>query len=240
MTALLEIDGLDAGYGQVRILHKVSMRLDTGGIAALVGANGAGKSTLLKAVSGLIRVHGGQILFDGEDITRLSPDRIVDRGLLHVAEGRRIFRRQSVRDNLDLCLTGTRLTAAEAARRFDRVHALFPILAERARMTAGLLSGGQQQMLTIAQALMRSPRLLMLDEPSLGLAPIVVDQVLATVETLARDGITILLVEQMVERALAIADIGHVMQHGRIVETGAASGLLDSPALKDAYLGQAR
>jgi branched-chain amino acid transport system ATP-binding protein len=239
MTALLEIDGLDAGYGQVRILEGISLRLETGGIAALVGANGAGKSTLLKAISGLIRIHAGRILFEGEDITRLSPDRIVDRGLLHVAEGRRIFRRQSVRDNLDLSLTGTRLTAAETARRFDRVHALFPILAERARMTAGLLSGGQQQMLTIAQALMRSPRLLMLDEPSLGLAPIIVDQVLDTVEALARDGITILLVEQMVERALNIADTGHVIQHGRIVETGPAASLLDSQALKDAYLGHA-
>lgn len=237
MTALLEIQDLDAGYGQVRILHGVSLRLDAGGIAALVGANGAGKSTLLKTVSGLTRIFGGRILFEGEDISRLAPDRIVDRGLLHVAEGRRIFRRQSVRDNLDVSLTGTRLGAAETARRFDRVYSLFPILAERQRMTAGLLSGGQQQMLTIAQALMRAPRLLMLDEPSLGLAPIIVDQVLEAVESLARENITILLVEQMVERALAVADTGHVMQHGRIVESGKASGLLDSPALKDAYLG---
>jgi branched-chain amino acid transport system ATP-binding protein len=210
-----------------------------GEIVALVGANGAGKSTLLRTVSGLLQPAAGSILFDGAPIGGRRADQIVDLGLLHVAEGRRIFRRQTVRANLELSLYGTRLPREEEQRRFDQVFSLFPILEERRETCAGVLSGGQQQMLTIAQALMRAPRLLMLDEPSLGLAPIVVDQVLDTVETLARNGITILLVEQMVELALEIADHAYIMQHGHIIGHGPAAEIANSPLLKKAYLGSA-
>ncbi len=238
MTVLLEVSGLSAGYGQVNVLNDVSVAVPQDGIVALVGANGAGKSTLLRAISGLIAPARGTIRFAGRDIGGLDADRVVDLGLLQVAEGRRIFRRQSVRDNLEVSLYGTRLSKPEEARRFDRVFSLFPILRERSQVPAGILSGGQQQMLTIAQALMRAPRLLMLDEPSLGLAPIIVEQVIGTVQLLAREGITILLVEQMVEMALEIADHAYVMQHGQVIGQGRAADIAGSDLLRAAYLGQ--
>lgn len=239
MSELLNIAGLCAGYGPVTVLSDVTVSVRQGEIVALVGANGAGKSTLLRTISGLLTPSAGSIVFDGKPIGGRRADQIVDMGLLHVAEGRRIFRRQSVRANLELSLYGTRLSRAEEQRRYDRVFTLFPILKEREQVSSGILSGGQQQMLTIAQALMRSPRLLMLDEPSLGLAPIIVDQVLDTVRALARDGITILLVEQMVELALEIADRAYIMQHGHITGHGAAADIAASPMLKSAYLGVA-
>lgn len=237
MTALLEVETIDVGYGHVGVLEDVSLVVEQGSIVALVGSNGAGKSTLLRAISGLLRPRRGRIVFDGTDLAGAAPNRVVDAGILHVAEGRRLFRQQSVDDNLELGLYGVRMGRNDAAARYARVFELFPVLAERRRSRAGVLSGGQQQMLAIAQALMREPRLLMLDEPSLGLAPIIVDQVLDVLLRLRDGGTTILLVEQMVERALEIADFGFVLQNGRLIGQGPAAELARSDVVTSAYVG---
>ena len=236
-AALLQVSGLHAGYGRVAVLDGVSIEVPERGFVALVGSNGAGKSTLLRTLSGLLRSSAGQIVFAGETLNDAAPARIVERGLLHVAEGRRLFRTQSVRDNLQLGLWGTKLSKADVGVRFERVFTLFPVLHERQGARAGILSGGQQQMLAVAQALMHEPRLLMLDEPSLGLAPAVIDQLLDAVVQLRRDGTAILLVEQMVERALQIADTAYVMQNGRVIGHGPARELRDSDLVRQAYLG---
>jgi branched-chain amino acid transport system ATP-binding protein len=240
MTALLEIEAVDVGYGHVGVLEGVSLTVFERSIVALVGSNGAGKSTLLRAISGLLRPSKGRIVFAGADIAGAAPNRVVDAGILHVAEGRRLFRQQSVQDNLELGLYGTRLGRGEEAARFARVFDLFPILAERRSARAGVLSGGQQQMLAIGQALMREPRLLMLDEPSLGLAPIIVDQVLDVIQRLRAAGTTILLVEQMVERALEIADYGYVLRNGRILGHGVAAEIAAGDLVRHAYVGPAK
>lgn len=237
--ALLQVRNLHAGYGRVSVLEGVSLDVPAGGLVALVGSNGAGKSTLLRALSGLLRAGKGEVLFDGHSLLGASPAAIVGRGLLHVAEGRRLFRTQSVHDNLQLGLWGAKLSKAEEALRFERVFTLFPVLHERQAARAGILSGGQQQMLAVAQALMHAPRLLMLDEPSLGLAPAVIDQLLDAVVQLRRDGTAILLVEQMVERALQIADTAYVLQNGRVIGHGPAGELQHSALLRQAYLGAA-
>lgn len=237
MTALLQVEAIDVGYGHVGVLENVSLTVDQGSIVALVGSNGAGKSTLLRAISGLLRPRRGRIVFAGTDLAGAPPNRVVDAGILHVAEGRRLFRQQSVDDNLELGLYGARIARSNVAARYARVFELFPVLAERRRSRAGVLSGGQQQMLAIAQALMREPRLLMLDEPSLGLAPIIVDQVLEVLLRLRDGGTTILLVEQMVERALEIADFGFVLQNGRLIGQGPAAELARSDIVTSAYVG---
>lgn len=239
MTALLKVDGLHAGYGHVGVLEGVTIEVPERGFVALVGSNGAGKSTLLRTLSGLLRPTAGQITFGGESIGGADPAAIVGRGLLQVAEGRRLFRTQSVRDNLQLGLWGSKLGKGEAAARYERVYALFPALAERPDVLAGILSGGQQQMLAVGQALMHAPRLLMLDEPSLGLAPAVIDQLLDAVVQLRAQGTTILLVEQMVERALQIADTAYVLAQGRVIGQGPARELRGSDLVRRAYLGTA-
>jgi len=239
MTALLAVRDLDVGYGRVGILDNVTLEVPEGAIVVLLGSNGAGKTTLLKAISGLLKPSRGSIRFDGAEIGGVAPRDIVRAGLLHVAEGRALFREQSVAANLELGLYGARLSRAEERLRYERAYALFPVLRERAPSLAGALSGGQQQMLAIAQALMRNPKLLMLDEPSLGLAPIVVDQVLDAVGKLRRDGTTILLVEQMVERALEIADYGYVLQSGRMIAQGSRAALAAGDDVRRAYLGVA-
>jgi branched-chain amino acid transport system ATP-binding protein len=235
--ALLDVRDLHAGYGRVAVLDGVTIEVPERGLVALVGSNGAGKSTLLRALSGLLRSSAGTIVFAGETLNGAEAATIVRRGLLHVAEGRRLFRAQSVRDNLQLGLLGTRLSKADAAARFDRVYTLCPTLHERQGARAGILSGGQQQMLAVGQALMHAPRLLMLDEPSLGLAPTVIDQLLDAVVQLRNDGCAILLVEQMVERALQIADTAYVLQNGRVIGHGPARDLRDSDLVRQAYLG---
>ena len=237
MSALLQVEGLDVGYGHVGVLRGVDLAVEKGTLVALVGSNGAGKSTLLRTISGLLRPWTGGLVFDGQDIAGARPHRIIDAGLLHVAEGRRLFRRQDVHSNLELGLYGTRLDRAEEKRRYDFVYELFPMLAERPTALAGILSGGQQQMLAVAQALMRSPKLLMLDEPSLGLAPIVVDQVMAVLQRLRAGGTTILLVEQMVERALEIADQAYVMQNGTVIGHGTPQQIRTGNLIRRAYLG---
>ena len=236
-AALLRIEGLDVGYGHVGVLRDVSLEVAPGAIVALVGSNGAGKSTLLRAISGLLRPSAGRIVFESRAIAGLKPHRIVDLGVMHVAEGRRLFRRQSVHDNLELGLVGARLDRAAEADRYSFVYDLFPALKERPEVRAGVLSGGQQQMLAIAQALMRRPKLLMLDEPSLGLAPVIVDQLIAVILRLRAAGATILLVEQMVERALEIADHAYVLQNGSIIGHGAPAEIRAGDLIRRAYLG---
>ncbi|WP_213956869.1 ABC transporter ATP-binding protein [Variovorax sp. dw_954] len=234
---LLQVRDLHGGYGRVSVLEGVSIEVPERGLVAIVGSNGAGKSTLLRALSGLVRSSSGEIVFGGQSLVGAAPGAIVAQGLLHVAEGRRLFRSQTVRDNLQLGLWGAKLGKADAAARFDRVFTLFPVLHERQGVRAGILSGGQQQMLAVAQALMHAPRLLMLDEPSLGLAPAVIDQLLDAVVQLRTEGTTILLVEQMVERALQIADTAYVLQNGRVIGHGPARELHDSELVRQAYLG---
>lgn len=237
--ALLQVRDLHVGYGHVAVLEGVSLEVPRGGFVALVGSNGAGKSTLLRALSGLLKPSAGSIVFGGEALKGRDPSDIVARGLLHVAEGRRLFRTQTVLDNLELGLWGTRLAKGEISRRFERVFTLFPPLSERRAARAGILSGGQQQMLAVAQAMMHEPRLLMLDEPSLGLAPAVIDQLFDAVVQLRREGTTILLVEQMVERALQIADYAYVLQNGKVIGHGPAHELKDSDLIRRAYMGAA-
>lgn len=240
MTAALEISQLCVGYGHVGVLEDVNLTVPEGAIVALLGSNGAGKSTLLRAVSGLLKPTRGRIAFRGEAIGGAHPNRIVKAGLLQVPEGRGLFRLQSVRANLDLGLYGCGMSAQQERERFDHVFSLFPVLAERSASIAGVLSGGQQQMLAIAQALMRSPKLLMLDEPSLGLAPVIVTQVMETLQSLRSQGTTILLVEQMVERALEIADHAYVLQSGSVVGHGTPAELAGGELIRTAYLGSAK
>jgi branched-chain amino acid transport system ATP-binding protein len=235
---LLSARNVNAGYGHVRVLEDVSVAVGAGRIVAMVGRNGAGKSTLLRTLSGLNRPTSGEILFEGRRIAGARPHAIVAAGLLHVAEGRRLFRRQSVADNIELGRYGLRLGEQQRRQRIDRIHELFPVLHEKKDLIAGGLSGGQQQMLAIAQAMMREPKLLMLDEPSLGLAPVLVDQVLAAILALRAQGVAILLVEQMVERALEISDDAYVMQNGRVIASGPAREIAAGDALRTAFMGE--
>jgi branched-chain amino acid transport system ATP-binding protein len=239
VTAILTIDRLSVGYGHVGVLSDVTMNVAEGKIIAVLGSNGAGKTTLLRAISGLLIPTTGSIRFQGNEIGGASPRRIVQAGLLHVAEGRALFRSRTVAENLRLGLYAAKVGREEREARYDRVFSLFPVLRERLSAVAGVLSGGQQQMLAIAQALMLKPTLLMLDEPSLGLAPIIVDQVLNVVLSLRDAGTTILLVEQMVERALEIADLGYVLQSGRLIGQGSPTDLIDGDVIRRAYLSVA-
>lgn len=234
---LLEVSGLVSGYGHVRVLEGVSIAVHDRQIVTILGGNGAGKSTLLKTLSGLLPVEAGSIRFEGRSLVGRAPGQIVDAGLSHVAEGRRLFRTQSVMSNLELGLYGTRLGRAEEKRRLDAVLGTFPMLAERPNIAAGALSGGQQQMLAIARGLMSRPRLLMLDEPSLGLAPIVVDTLADIIVQLNAGGMAVLLVEQRVDLALRISQRAYVLETGRIVMQGASEQVMQDPAIKSAYLG---
>ncbi len=235
--ALLRVSGLQAGYGAAPVIEDLDLELRRGEICVVVGANGAGKSTLLASISGLVQPTAGSVHLDGNEITGASCERIVRAGLVHVPEGRRLFRGLTVRENLDLGFWGLKLGKAEERQRLDRVVELFPILGERMGRQAEVMSGGEQQMLVIAQALLSQPDVLLLDEPSLGLAPSIVDRVLEVLTALRSDGLAILLVEQAVERALEIADRGYVVQRGRVVATGTGPELLAGPELRAAYLG---
>ncbi|HEY5210991.1 MAG TPA: ABC transporter ATP-binding protein [Stellaceae bacterium] len=232
---LLDIAGLHAGYGSVEILRGIDLRVDAGEIVALLGANGAGKTTLNNVVSGLLPARRGTIRFAGEDIANLHSRRIVARGLIQVPEGRSIFPTLSVRENLEL--GSYRRAKPRRAANLDRACAIFPRLRQRWTQLAGTLSGGEQQMLAIGRALMAEPRLLILDEPSLGLSPLLVAEMFALIAKLNDDGCTILLVEQNVVRSLAIADRAYVLENGEIGLAGTAGALLDDAALKRAYLG---
>jgi branched-chain amino acid transport system ATP-binding protein len=234
--ALLEIRNLEAGYGPVQALHGITLKIEKGAIVALLGANGAGKTTTLKAISGIVDPRKGDILLDGNSIARHAPDRIVSYGISHVPEGREIFALRTVRENLILGAYRRRDTA-EIASDMDRVLDYFPILRERSGQRAGQLSGGQQQMLAIGRALMARPKLMLLDEPSLGLAPLLVKEIFAIIARLRADGMTILLVEQNARMALDVADHGYVMELGRIVLENPAAALRDDPTIQESYLG---
>jgi branched-chain amino acid transport system ATP-binding protein len=233
---LLQVSGLQVAYGDVQALWGVDFEVPAGRIVALLGANGAGKTTTLRTVSGLVRPRAGRIRFEGRDLDALSPPAIVALGVGHIPEGRRLWPGMTVAENLEL---GAYPARARPRRResLDWVLELLPRLAERLRQRAGTLSGGEQQMLAIGRALMARPRLLMLDEPSLGLAPLVVAELFRTIRAVNADGLTVLLVEQNVHQALQIADHGYVLETGRIVTAGSARALLDDPDIKEAYLG---
>jgi branched-chain amino acid transport system ATP-binding protein len=234
--AHLEISNLEAAYGPVQALRGVSLRVEEGSIVALLGANGAGKTTVLKAVSGIVDPRQGDIRFAGASIAAHDPDRIVGYGISHVPEGREIFRLRTVRENLILGAYRRRDMAA-IADDLERVCEYFPILRERQAQRAGQLSGGQQQMLAIGRALMARPKLMLLDEPSLGLAPLLVREIFAIIRRLREAGMTILLVEQNAHMALEVADYGYVMEVGRIVLENTAARLRDDPMIREFYLG---
>jgi branched-chain amino acid transport system ATP-binding protein len=233
---LLAVSGLAVAYGHIEALQGIDFSVEAGEIRTLVGANGAGKSTTLLALSGLVAPRAGTIRFDGEDITRMAPHRIVERGLIHVAEGRAILTTLTVRENLELGAYRRRDKAAVASD-LERVLSLFPRLKERIDGVAGNLSGGEQQMLAVSRAMLAKPRLLLLDEPSMGLAPIVVQDIFRTLRTIHAEGLTIFLVEQNVRQALKLASHGYVIENGRIVLDGASTQLLDDPKVVAAYLG---
>ncbi len=234
---LLSVQDLAVNYGHIEAVKGISLELQAGQITALVGANGAGKSTTLMALSGLVPKASGRVLFEGRDIGRLAPHKIVSAGVVQVAEGRATLTTLSVRENLELGAYTRRDSAGERARDLERVYTLFPRLKEREAGLAGNLSGGEQQMLAIGRALMARPRVLLLDEPSMGLAPIVVQGIFRTLREINAQGLTIFLVEQNVRQALKIAHRGYVLETGRIVLEGSGSGLLAEPRVQEAYLG---
>ena len=234
--SLLELRGVEVAYGDLPALRGVSLSVEAGETLSVVGANGAGKTTMLRAISGLMRPRAGQILLDGERLDRLPSHAIVEHGVVQVPEGRKIFPSLTVLENLEL---GSYIPAAKARRRegLDRVFALFPRLRERERQAAGTMSGGEQQMLAIGRALMARPRVLMLDEPSLGLAPIIVKEIFRIIGEINRLGTTVLLVEQNTRQALALSRRGYVLENGRVVLEGSGAELLGNEHVKRAYLG---
>jgi branched-chain amino acid transport system ATP-binding protein len=233
---VLELTDVHVRYGNIRALQGVSLRVETGELVALIGSNGAGKSTTLRTISGLLRPTQGTITFEGTDIATASTDRIVGLGISHCPEGRHIFGSLTVADNLRLGAVSRSEAGAVSADR-DMVFELFPLLKERLGQAGGTLSGGEQQMLAIGRALMSRPRLLLLDEPSLGLAPLMVERIFGTIAELRRQGRTILLVEQNVHQALDVADRAYVMETGRITLDGEAAVLRQDPKVEQSYLG---
>jgi branched-chain amino acid transport system ATP-binding protein len=233
---LLTLESVDAFYGDVQALAGVNLEVKAGEIVALVGANAAGKTTTLRVISGTLPARAGRVLLEGEDLAGLAAHLRVGRGIVQVPEGRRLFPFMTVRENL-LLGAHTGRARAERLKTLDYVFALFPILANRTTQLAGSLSGGEQQMCAIARALMARPRLLMLDEPTLGIAPVLVQKIFETVAAINRDGVTILLVEQNVRRALALAHRASALENGRVVLAGPARELLGDERLKRAYLG---
>jgi branched-chain amino acid transport system ATP-binding protein len=236
---MLHIRNLYAYYGKIAALAGVSCHVNQGEIVALIGANGAGKTTLLNAINGLVQARG-TVTFSGEDLLKLPAEKIVARGISQVPEGRQIFAPLTVAENLELgaYLRQSRRQRQEIMADLEKIYALFPRLAERRTQTAGTLSGGEQQMLAIGRALMARPRLLLLDEPSLGLAPVIVDSIMATIVRLREQGVTILMVEQNARTALSIADRGYVLETGRILLSGPAAELLHDRQVTRAYLGK--
>jgi branched-chain amino acid transport system ATP-binding protein len=234
--ALLEVSGIDASYGRVQALRGASLQVDAGEIVALIGSNGAGKTTTLRTISGLMHPTHGTITFNGIDITHTEPQKIVNMGICQSPEGRRLFTRMSVLDNLKMGAY-TRNDAAGIKTDMDRVFVLFPRLKERLNQITGTLSGGEQQMCAMGRALMAKPKLLMLDEPSLGLAPILVQTIFDIVREINSQGIPVLLVEQNAHKALEVAHRGYVLETGVIVQTGTGRELLESEEVQRAYLG---
>lgn len=235
-TPILQVQDLAVSYGHIEAVKGIDLTLNEGEITALVGANGAGKSTALLAISGLLKPTRGQVLFNQQDLTRLSPHKIVQSGVVQVAEGRATLTTLSIAENLALGAY-TRKDKAQIATDLDWVYSLFPVLQRRKDGLAGNLSGGEQQMLAIGRALMAKPRVLLLDEPSMGLAPLLVQEIFRIVKEINRTGLTILLVEQNVRQALRIAQRGYVLETGKIVLADSGSNLLNNPKVLEAYLG---
>ncbi|WP_353934669.1 ABC transporter ATP-binding protein [Treponema socranskii] len=236
MSTLLEVKNLTVSYGAIKALHDISFSVEDKEVITLIGSNGAGKTTTLHAVSNILKKDAGSVFFDGEDITDCAPDKIVERRLIQVPEGRRIFQNLSVRENLELGAY-LRRDKAEIRRDTEKVFELFPRLKERVKQNAGTLSGGEQQMLAMGRALMASPKLLLLDEPSMGLAPILVDEIFSIIKKISAEGTTILLVEQNAYKALSVADRAYILETGAISKSGKAADLAADPAVKAAYLG---
>jgi branched-chain amino acid transport system ATP-binding protein len=235
-NTLLELADVTARYGDVQVLWGVTFSVREAEIATLVGANGAGKSTTLKTISGVVRADGGRIVFEGERIDRLPAHEIAARGIAHVPEGRRLFPLMSVKENLELGAI-SKEARRHRAESFARIYELFPKLKERESQMAGTLSGGEQQMVAIARGLMARPRLLILDEPSLGLAPIIVREMFEIIQAINREGITVLLVEQNVHQSLKLAERAYVLENGKVVLEGRGSELLNDERVREAYLG---
>ena len=236
MSALLRLEKLSAGYGEVRILNAVSLEVAEGSITALVGSNGVGKTTLMRVLAGLLPLDDGKIVFSGDDISRASPHDRVERGMALVPEGRLIFPDFSVEENLRIGAVAPR-ARAQAAERTEEMFTLFPRLRERQRQAGGTLSGGEQQMLALARGLMSRPRLLLLDEPSLGLAPAIAASLFGMIEGIRDRGVTVFIVEQDISSTLAISDSAYVMENGRIAVAGTGADLLQNPTVREAYLG---
>ncbi len=234
---MLELEGVSLSYGAIRAVTDASIAVQQGQVVAIVGANGAGKTTLLKAVAGLMPLSAGRVRFEGEDISRTAPHRRVAAGIALSPEGRQVFPDQSVRDNLVLGAWSRRLDAATLEAEIEAKFEIFPRLRERQTQIAVTLSGGEQQMVAIARALMSAPRLLLLDEPSLGLAPLIVREIFATIRRLRERGVTVLLVEQMANLALGVADRAYVLETGRVTLSGTGQELLRHPKVRAAYLG---
>mgnify|MGYP000979713879 FL=1 len=235
MTTMLKVEGINVYYGAIHAIKGISLEVNEGEIVTLIGANGAGKSTILKTISGLLRPKTGQIHFMGENITSVAPHKILKKGLAHVPEGRRIFLQMTVQENLDM--GAYTCPAGDVKTELERVYDLFPRLLERRNQIAGTLSGGEQQMLAIGRALMSRPKLLMLDEPSMGLAPILVEQIFNIIQEMNKAGTTILLVEQNAQMALSIADRAYVLETGTIPISGTGKELAASDEIRKAYLG---
>ena len=233
--ALLEVEEIHAHYGAIEALRGISLDVSEGEVVTMIGSNGAGKSTTLRSISGLTPASSGRVVFDGEEITRVPAHEIVSRGIALAPEGRHCFPRMSVRENLDL--GAFRRRASTVADDLDRVYTLFPRLKERERQKAGTMSGGEQQMLAIGRALMARPKLLMLDEPSMGIAPILVQRIYETIGEINRQGVAILLVEQNANYALEVAKRGYVLETGQVVLSNASAQLRDDPEVQRAYLG---
>jgi len=235
--AMLEVENVHAYYGKIHALKDISLNVDKGEIVTLIGANGAGKSTTLKTISGLLRPRQGSVRLDGEDLTALPPHHIVTKGVIQVPEGRRIFGQLTVKENLDMGAFTCR-DSQLIKTNLDKVFNLFPRLEERRRQVAGTLSGGEQQMLAMGRALMATPQLLLLDEPSMGLAPVLVDSIFDTIRQLHADGTTILLVEQNARMALQVASRGYVIQTGEVVLSDTAENLQKNEMVRKAYMGE--
>jgi branched-chain amino acid transport system ATP-binding protein len=237
MTALLEVEDLRVSYGKIEAVKGISFSVEAGQVVTLIGTNGAGKTTTLRTLSGLLRPTGGRVLFDGQPIEKVPAHKIVSLGLAHSPEGRHIFPRLTIEENLKLGAY-LRKDSDGIAKDIQRAYDLFPILGERRKQAAGTLSGGEQQMLAMGRALMCQPKLLMLDEPSMGLSPIMMQKIMSTIVELKSTGMTILLVEQNAQAALSLADQGHVMEIGNIVLSGTGQDLLHDESVRKAYLGE--
>ena len=235
--ALLEVQDIQVYYGMIQALKGVSFSVNEGEVIALIGANGAGKTTTLHTVTGLLRAKSGHIIYDGQDITKVPPHKIVTMGMAHVPEGRRVFANMTVLQNLKMGAF-TRSDKNEIDATIEKVYKRFPRLKERQNQTAGTLSGGEQQMLAMGRALMSKPSIILMDEPSMGLSPILVNEIFDIIESISKSGTTVLLVEQNAKKALSIADRAYVLETGKIVTSGKASELLEDDSIKKAYLGE--